>query len=185
MGKFADNVWFEVVHCCTCGMAFGMPVEVERARRDDHKWFYCPAGHQQHYTGKSEAQKLKDELARNTAKLDQVQNRNQQLIRERDTIAKAHRKMRVRVMNGVCPCCNRSFDNLRAHMSTQHPDFGKEQTLRALREAFGMTQADVASEAFVNPAYVSLYERGRPVPAEARESLDWWMERQNTKGARA
>jgi hypothetical protein len=28
-----------------------------------------------------------------------------------------------RVASGVCPCCNRSFVNLRRHMKTQHPEF--------------------------------------------------------------
>jgi hypothetical protein len=23
----------------------------------------------------------------------------------------------------VCPCCNRSFQNLRRHMATKHPEF--------------------------------------------------------------
>jgi DNA-binding XRE family transcriptional regulator len=81
----------------------------------------------------------------------------------------------------VCPCCNRSFENLRQHMATQHADFGQERTLKALREAFGMTQADVAEEAGTRMPYVSLFERGKPVPAEARESLTWWLERQGAK----
>lgn len=24
---------------------------------------------------------------------------------------------------GVCPCCNRSFTNVRRHMTSQHPDY--------------------------------------------------------------
>ncbi|MEG3193744.1 helix-turn-helix transcriptional regulator, partial [Lysobacter sp. D1-1-M9] len=130
---------------------------------------------------KTEAQKLRDELARKDADLARAKERTADLARERDQVAKAHRKMRRRVMNGVCPCCNRSFQNLREHMQTKHADFGKEQTLKALREAFGMTQGDVADEAFVKPPYVSLYERGKPVPAEARERLDWWLESQSAR----
>lgn len=179
MGKFADNVWFETETCCNCGMTFAMPVDFQNRRRDDHKLFYCPAGHGQHYTGKTEAQKLRDELAATSAKLETARERTARVVRERDHIAKAHRKMRVRVMNGVCPCCNRSFENLRQHMQSQHADFGSEKTLKALREAFGMTQADVAGEAYTIPAYVSLYERGKPVPAVARERLDYWLENQH------
>lgn len=179
MGKFADNVWFEIETCCSCRMAFAMEVSFQKARRADHKLFYCPAGHGQHYAGKTEEQKLREELEREQSRLQQAREARDRVIHERDAIAKAHRKMRVRVANGVCPCCNRSFDNLRAHMATQHSDFGSEKTLRALREAFGMTQADVAKEAGVNPSYVSLFERGRPVSVEARESLGWWMEKQS------
>ena len=176
MGKFADNVWFEVETCCKCGMAFAMPLDFQNRRRNDRQSFYCPAGHGQHYTGKTEEQKLRDQLAARDASLARAQEQVQTLASERDHITKAHKKMRARVMNGVCPCCNRSFSNLREHMKTQHADFGSERTLKALRDAFGMTQADVASEASTMPAYVSLYERGRPVPDVARRRLDWWLE---------
>lgn len=30
---------------------------------------------------------------------------------------------RARFANGVCPCCNRSFENVARHMRTQHPDY--------------------------------------------------------------
>lgn len=40
--------------------------------------------------------------------------------------------MKNRVANGVCPCCNRHFENLERHMKGQHPDFqpeaGEERT---------------------------------------------------------
>ena len=62
-------------------------------------------------------------------------------------VSKAHKRMRERVMNGVCPCCNRTFQNLREHMKSEHADFGTVQTLAALRQAFGMTQEAVAKEA--------------------------------------
>ena len=32
-------------------------------------------------------------------------------------------KMKKRVGNGVCPCCNRQFVNLQRHMATQHPGY--------------------------------------------------------------
>ncbi len=183
MGKFADNEWFEIEHCYSCGIAFALTADFQRRRRNDHATFYCPAGHGQHYAGQTEVQKLKQQLdqqerqlGQQARKLESAEQRAATAQRERDTIAKAHRKMRKRVANGVCPCCNRSFENLRQHMQSQHPDFGQEQTLKALRQAFGMTQADLAAEAYVLPSYVSQFENSRPVPAEARARLNWWME---------
>ncbi|WP_165394478.1 helix-turn-helix domain-containing protein [Pseudoxanthomonas winnipegensis] len=96
--------------------------------------------------------------------------------------------MRQRVMNGVCPCCNRTFENLRRHMHDKHPEFGQPETLAALRKAFGLTQRDVAAEAGVNPSYVSLYENGKPVPSVAGARLDSWLQHQEprrAKGGRA
>lgn len=180
MGKFADNVWFETEVCCACGLAFAMPSDFQQRRRNDHKLFYCPSGHAQHYNGKSEAEKLREKLAQRDASLANHAARANALSRELEQVSKAHRKMRQRVMNGVCPCCNRSFGNLREHMASQHPDFGQEQTFKALRHAFGMRQAQVAAEAGVNLSYVSLFERGLPVSAPARRKLEGWLESQRS-----
>lgn len=177
MSTFSRTETFNVIHCSNCGLAYALTADFMSRRRNDHKSFYCPVGHSQYFPGKSEAEKLREQLSQTEHQRDRARMNADELRHERDTIAKAHRKMRVRVMNGVCPCCNRSFEDLRQHMATKHPDFGQPQTIKALREAFGMTQTDVANEAGTKSAYVSLFERGRPVPAEARDSLTWWMEK--------
>lgn len=179
MANYVEQAWMATENCCTCGMMFAVTLDFQRRRKDDHRSFYCPAGHQQHYQGATEAQRLKRELERKDAELTAARNRANRASAERDSVAKAHRKMRTRVANGVCPCCNRSFENLRNHMHSQHPEYGEQQTLYALRTAFGMTQHQVADEAGVRAvAYVSNYERGRPVPAEAKQKLDAWVEAQ-------
>lgn len=188
MGKFADNVWFEIEHCCRCSMAFAMPVDFQNARRRDHQNFYCPAGHAQHYVGKSEEQKLREQLQGAADDLARARMARDLANEEVEKVRKAHNRMRQRVMNGVCPCCNRTFENLRRHMHDKHPEFGQPETLAALRKAFGLTQRDVAAEAGVNPSYVSLYENGKPVPSVAGARLDSCLQHQEprrAKGGRA
>ena len=182
MSQFANNEWFETEQCCNCGMSFAMTVDFRRRRLEDRKVFYCPAGHSQHYTGKTEAQKLKEELDRKQRELESANAMTIAAEQERGRIAKAHNKMRTRVMNGVCPCCNRTFQNLMSHMKTEHPEFKEPIKLSTLRVAFGMSQMAVAKEAGVNAAYVSLYERGRPVAGYAKQRLDNWVERHQAKG---
>lgn len=172
MAHFVGTTEFVVLTCCNCGMQFAMTADFRRRRLDDRKWFYCPAGHSQVFTGATEAQRLREQLERAQASAAVAR-------RERDQISKAHRRMRQRVANGVCPCCNRSFENLRNHMHTQHPDYGQEKTLRALRIAFGMTQEALAREAGVTAPQVSMFENNRPVSAEARTRLEWWLENQH------
>lgn len=150
-------------------------------RINDHANFYCPAGHPQHYNGPSKEEQLRQELARNKEMLGSANSRAARLGLENAAITKAHQKMRTRVMNGVCPCCNRSFANLRSHMQSEHSDFGDTKTLHALRTAFGMTQADVAKEAGVDSTHVSLYERDKPVAAYVKRRLDLWTESQQAK----
>lgn len=183
MASFVENSWLSTETCCNCGMLFAMPQDVQRRRRDDKATFYCPAGHAQHYTGPTEADKLRREVERERQVREAAEARAGKAEQNLAQVARAHRKMRQRVMNGVCPCCNRSFGNLRQHMKTEHPDFGSARTLLELRQAFGMTQAAVAKEACVQLPYVSNYERGKSVPGRARERLDAWVDTQGAASA--
>lgn len=36
-------------------------------------------------------------------------------------------RLKNRIAAGVCPCCNRSFQNVARHMAGQHPDFQKHE----------------------------------------------------------
>lgn len=177
MGQFTDNTWFETETCCSCGLQFAMTLDFQRQKRKDRTWFYCPAGHSQHYTGESEESKLKRELQRKQQMLEAADARANKAESEWSQIDKAHRKMRSRVMNGVCPCCNRTFQNLLAHMRTEHPEFKEAIPLRQLREAFGMGQAAVAKEVGVSAVYVSAYERNAYLPEYAKRRIDDWVER--------
>lgn len=110
----------DVEDCCNCGIRFAMPADLNRRLRDNPgTTFYCPKGHAQHYTGKSARQKLKDAEAREVALRDQLR------AAEADAEATRVRLLRDRrrFANGVCPCCNRSFDNVRRHMESKHPDY--------------------------------------------------------------
>lgn len=123
-----------VQNCCVCGIAFGVETSYDTARQQDHKSFYCPAGHGQSYTGKTEAQKLREQLAtaerrRNYAEARQTALRDQLGATERSL--RGHKAAKTRIKNriaaGVCPCCNRSFQDVRRHMAGQHPDFTKHE----------------------------------------------------------
>jgi hypothetical protein len=120
-----------VVDCCNCGMRFAMTTNLnQRLRNKPGSTFYCPAGHSQHYTGKSAEQKLADAEAREVALRDQLH------AAEADAEATRVRLLRDRhrFANGVCPCCNRSFENVRRHMTTKHPDYdASEITLPDVR----------------------------------------------------
>lgn len=111
--------------CPTCGTLFAVLKDVQDRRRNDHKSFFCPFGHQQSYSGKTETDKLREQL--------DAKQREAQANLERAWLAEgAERRVSARlkrtekrIRNGVCPCCNRSFANLAAHMKTQHPKEGK------------------------------------------------------------
>lgn len=183
MATFAENTWFHTMACGKCGVPFALSNDFRDERIKDQKTFYCPNGCARAYNGPSEADKLRQELERKAQMLDAAQIRAGVAEVERQQIAKAHQKMRARVMNGVCPCCNRTFQNLMNHMRSEHPDFDSTKTLSVVRQAFGMTQSAVAREAGVNASHVSVYERGGAVASYAKVRLDDWLVRHQATAA--
>lgn len=125
-------VWYSVelepVTCGSCGMPFGLPASFVRSRRDDGGSFYCPNGHHISWTAAKEADQLRNELRIQR----EATERAQQRARENDERAARERRrawgfkgqltrVKNRIGHGVCPCCNRSFQNLARHMEKQHP----------------------------------------------------------------
>ena len=53
------SIEFTIVHCPNCSMPFCISKSFEEKRRDDHKGFYCPAGHYMAYDAETEAEKYK------------------------------------------------------------------------------------------------------------------------------
>lgn len=115
--------------CCQCGVTFAFTTGYQAQKSKDGEIFYCPNGHGQHYSN-SDAKKLKDAIA--TAKREeenanwwreQAEEKARSLSATRGQIT----KIKNRIAKGVCPCCNRSFENLHNHMETQHPDYVKPQ----------------------------------------------------------
>ena len=144
--------------------------------------FYCPAGHRQYYAGKTEEEKLRRKLAQTQSDLKAEQGRVAILKEQRDKVKRSHMRMRERVKNGVCPCCTRSFDNLARHMKTKHPEFGKKETLRALRDSFGLSQTALAKEIGLQSnqgQLISRYETGKPVSGWYRERIENWIVEQS------
>lgn len=125
--------------CVNCGMTFAMPLDFQNRRRDDHASFCCPMGHSQHYAGKSETEKLRDELTRERARLDQEKALTESLSRsltftERQVSARkaVATKLRKRIAAGKCPCCHAQFKDLKTHMKAQHPSWNPEQAAEAI-----------------------------------------------------
>lgn len=121
---------FIVLHCYKCRCPFAVPEALQRKWREKCETFYCPCGHDQHYTV-SENEKLRKQLASATAALDQARAAGADELRRRLTAERGRaivkgklKHVKARIKNGVCPHCNRYFENLHRHMTNQHG--GKE-----------------------------------------------------------
>lgn len=102
--------------CITCGCVIGLQDEYYDERLRDHRDFHCPNGHQQHFSSESDEEKAKRMLREEQARHQRTLQREND---ERAAKEKLERKLK-RVGRGVCPECNRSFQNLARHMACQH-----------------------------------------------------------------
>ena len=100
--------------CYKCGVIFGITNYFKTERVKDHVGFYCPNGHSQAYTHESEADQ-------NARLLREEQERHRRTIARANEAEeqKLARKLK-RVKRGVCPECNRTFENLARHMKCKH-----------------------------------------------------------------
>ncbi|MFI4881766.1 MAG: hypothetical protein ACIAQU_04185 [Phycisphaerales bacterium JB064] len=125
---------FHVVACYTCGTNFGINDGMyRRAVRDKKGSVYCPAcGSSTCWTGETQDQKrarlAEEQLQRERAQHDQTKAELSHTENQRRAEKAAKTRLKNRVAHGVCPCCNRTFQNLAQHMANQHPEYaGNDQ----------------------------------------------------------
>lgn len=120
------------IHTCpTCNMRYAAPEEYFSRKSAENGSWHCPEGHSVVFR-ESAFQKAQREAVRereNREAAERARDRakmNAALAERRRRAAVGQvTKIKNRVKNGVCPCCNRHFDNLERHMKSKHPKFVK------------------------------------------------------------
>lgn len=119
----------ERISCCECGADIVMyDTLMDWFRADARRWFYCPHGHRQHFSSsKNDIDKMR--LERDRLKQRQAMLEDEKLAAQRSAAAQKGQVTRLknRLQAGVCPCCNRTFQNLQSHMKSKHPKFAGEK----------------------------------------------------------
>jgi hypothetical protein len=139
--RFAGDASMTVVSCATCFMTYAIPSSLYNAakhwrgdRSDGCGWkLFCPLGHEWWYVGETEEERLRriltdarDHAGRLASERDQLRA-SERAQRGAATRARNERdRLRARVAEGVCPCCNRTFKGLQSHMRQKHPDWVAE-----------------------------------------------------------
>lgn len=141
-----DDEQVYVCRCCKCESLMLLPKSLHDAARAraEKLSFFCPHGHAQVFTeGKSDVEKLREQLeaerrarqkAQQSVAMWQDEARREQ--RRAAAMKGVATRMKNRVKRGVCPCCNRTFSNLAAHMKSQHPEF--DHIVKDAEEATGV-----------------------------------------------
>jgi len=125
-----------IIECANCSVDFGIGKKFQKRRREDHDSFFCPNGHSNFYPQENAEEKLRKQLeqqkkhteyARSAqlAAQDQAEHERRSKAAYKGVLT----KIKKRIANGLCPCCNRHFENVMLHMKGQHPDFLEQHDL--------------------------------------------------------
>lgn len=128
----------EVLHTttCYCGIHLAVPANLLRQVRDEGSGgpngdggLYCPLGHK-FYFHESELdreRKRREQAEQRAQRADQRRQAERDLREHTEAKLRAQKgattRARKRAAAGVCPCCHRSFENVRRHMTEKHPGF--------------------------------------------------------------
>ena len=114
--------------CGSCGVPFGLPLNLLTDLQNTGRWFYCPNGHHIRYHDDENTQ-LRNQLAREERLRKRAEVQRQAAYDQADAAERSARavrghmtRLRNRIANGVCPWCRRSFPDVLAHIGTKHPD---------------------------------------------------------------
>jgi hypothetical protein len=117
-----ESIELTVMRCGMCGISFAMPEYYRAERKEDGGVWYCPNGHQRVFR-ESDVQIARAERDAALRKLTEAKCEVTAERSARELAEKVLKNHQKRTKNGVCPCCKRSFVNLRRHIATQHPTF--------------------------------------------------------------
>ena len=107
------------MECSSCFIVYAMPQSLYELALGNGRTFYCPNGHSQTYTEHREKvlQRRLEEAERKAVAAKCAALNAEAKAAE---LEKAATRSSKRLHAGVCPCCNRTFQNLARHMKTKH-----------------------------------------------------------------
>ena len=120
-----------ITHTCNgCGMSFAAPNFLLRQFDEEGAFMRCPnvncpwPSFSRQTTENQRLQKQIEEANRS-----QRYWKNEHELEKRSHSATKGKltKTKNRLANGVCPCCNRSFTNLKRHMESKHPEYSENR----------------------------------------------------------
>ncbi len=119
---------FTIISCGGCGINFGIPDDFLASIKRHRTGFTCPRGCNRVFLKENTEERLRREKKNLEISLIAEKDRADMHAKKATVARRSARaykgqvtKIKNRVGNGVCPCCNRTFINLGKHMKGQHP----------------------------------------------------------------
>ncbi len=111
------------INCGDCGGTYAINERYRRQKQEVGGFWNCPYCKCSWGFTEGENTRLKRELEQERKRKEWAQQEAKLSENRRRAAVGQVTKIKNRVAKGVCPCCNRTFQNLMKHMKTQHPDF--------------------------------------------------------------
>jgi hypothetical protein len=116
------------MQCRSCGVWHAIPQVMFDSCYSEGGFWFCPNGHRWGYSEGSTAKQLEKEKKRREWAEEAEAERRKELSTANKKLAAqkgVNTRLKNRVNAGVCPCCNRTFKQLAAHMKNKHPELNK------------------------------------------------------------
>lgn len=128
--SLALQMQYNLIHtsCYKCGTPMFITKDMNDRFIRTHEGFYCINGHRQSYIGERTEDKLKRQLKAETERREFAERQAEQERHRTRGQKAANTRIKNRIKNGACPCCNRTFQNLHRHMQNQHPEYAASKT---------------------------------------------------------
>ncbi|WP_127524014.1 hypothetical protein [Mesorhizobium sp. Z1-4] len=132
---YGDTTELHVLQCGNCGVWHAIPKMMFDTCVEEGGFWQCPNGHSRGYRegrrDREAVRRERDQLKQRLAQKDDEITRQRELREAAERSASARKgqitKLKKRATAGLCPCCNRSFQNLHRHMTSQHPKYMAEE----------------------------------------------------------
>lgn len=114
------------IRCGSCAVLHAFPAIIYDTARQQGGFWSCPNGHRRGWARGEDQEALevtrreRDRLKQENARLAEEAAAAE---RKRLTAERAVKRHKTRSAAGLCPCCNRSFTNMRRHIETKHPEY--------------------------------------------------------------
>lgn len=162
-----------VAHWCNgCGIPYGLPEGFIEDRRRDHKSWTCPNGCVRLFRKDPDVEEQLKRQARNAeAQATALKDQLEAAVRETERTKATLLRDRQRIANGVCPCCNRTFQNVLRHMQGQHPDYDVSKVQQAATPEFKCS----CRRTFRSIGGLHQHQTKQRRPGWAKPTTDPWM----------
>jgi hypothetical protein len=133
-----DGGEFARATCPRCSVSYYLPHDLYQVayRRRPEMSVWCPNGHTWVFSlgeseldmARRERDRLRQKLAEKDDEIRQAKAKEQEWHSKALAAGRESGRLKKRAAAGVCPCCNRTVQQMARHMKTAHPTYLAEAT---------------------------------------------------------